>query len=463
MKIAAAYIRVSTEDQTELSPDSQIKKIREYAEAHGYIVPDEYVFHDDGISGRSTKKRQGFNHMIALAKSNPIPFEAILVWKFSRFARNREDSIVFKSMLKKRGISVISISEAVGDDKMSILVESLIEAMDEYYSVNLSEEVIRGMSEKVSRGKPVSIAPLGYKIENGEFIVDEDTAPVVRRIYNEAISGKPCREIATDLNLDGIKTRKGKPFENRTVLYILRNPVYAGYIRWDTAGRGSRGFYRDGTETLVKGTHEAIIKKEDFDTVQNLVKPKVKYMRNNPIKHEYMLRGVVRCSSCGATLCYSSKDRLQCYAYSHGGCNKSHSTSISALNTAVIQGLKDDLENFGTGENNQPIKLIRNTDSLIRKEELKLKRAEDAYLAGIDSLSEYAAKKKEITDKIEALQFEAKNLDFTPRTRKSMKELIKVLESPDETEASKNKALKSLVKYVIYDRDTNSITIQYFL
>ena len=464
MKIAAAYIRVSTEDQTELSPDSQVKKIREYAETHGYVVPDEYIFHDDGISGRSTKKRQGFNHMIALAKSNPIPFEAILVWKFSRFARNREDSIVFKSMLKKRGISVISISEAVGDDKMSILVESLIEAMDEYYSVNLSEEVIRGMAEKVSRGKPVSIPPLGYKIENGEFIIDEETAPIVRRIFNEALAGKPCRNIAMDLNSDGIRTRRGNLFENRTVLYLLRNPVYAGYIRWDNSGRGSRGFYRDGTETLVKGSHDVIINKEDFDTVQNLIKPKVKYMRTDAIKNDFMLRGIVRCSDCGATLVHSGANRLQCYAYAHGKCDKSHSVSIDALNAVVIQALKNDLEAFNLNNSDKPLKLIRDTDNLIKKEQQKLKRAEEAYLAGIDSLAEYGEKKKAITATIEQLQQETRNTaEYTPRTRKTMKELIRVLESPDETEASKNRALKAIVKAVIYNRDTNSITIQYFL
>ncbi len=152
MKIAAAYVRVSTEDQTELSPTSQIKQIREYAKNHGYIVPNEFVFADEGISGKNTQKRPAFNRMIGLAKTKPKPFECILLWKYSRFARNREDSIVYKSMLRKQlGIDVISISENLGDDKMSILIEALIEAMDEYYSINLAEEVKRGMTERVSK------------------------------------------------------------------------------------------------------------------------------------------------------------------------------------------------------------------------------------------------------------------------------------------------------------------------
>ena len=152
MKTAAAYIRVSTDDQVEYSPASQLDKIREYAKRNGYILPDEYVYMDEGISGRHTAKRAAFNRMIGAAKQKPKPFDAILLWKFSRFARNREDSIVYKSMLRKQcGIDVISISENVGDDKMSVLIEALIEAMDEYYSINLSEEVKRGMTEKASR------------------------------------------------------------------------------------------------------------------------------------------------------------------------------------------------------------------------------------------------------------------------------------------------------------------------
>ena len=100
MKVAAAYIRVSTDDQLEYSPDSQLEKIRLYAERNQILLPKEFIFVDEGISGRKTKNRPAFNEMIGLAKRNPKPFDVILVWKFSRFARNREDSIVYKSMLK---------------------------------------------------------------------------------------------------------------------------------------------------------------------------------------------------------------------------------------------------------------------------------------------------------------------------------------------------------------------------
>ena len=133
MKTAAAYIRVSTEEQTEFSPDSQIKKIREYAKSHDIHIPEEYVFLDEGISGRSAAKRPAFQRMIKMARQTPRPFEVILVWKFSRFARNRQDSILYKSMLRKEcGVDVVSITEQLSKEPTAILIEALLEAMDEY-------------------------------------------------------------------------------------------------------------------------------------------------------------------------------------------------------------------------------------------------------------------------------------------------------------------------------------------
>ena len=116
MKTGAAYIRVSTDEQVEFSPDSQLRAIKNYAEGHDIIIPEDYIFIDEGISGRKADKRPSFQQMICTAKLRPKPFDVILLWKFSRFARNREDSIVYKSMLRKQcGIEVISVSEQLSE------------------------------------------------------------------------------------------------------------------------------------------------------------------------------------------------------------------------------------------------------------------------------------------------------------------------------------------------------------
>ena len=117
-RIAAAYIRVSTEEQTELSPASQLVEIRKWAGNNGWIVPDEFVFMDEGISGRKVAGRDAFRRLIGTAKSKPKPFDAILLWKFSRFARNRDDAVFYKSVLRKQlHIEVISISEPIAEGK----------------------------------------------------------------------------------------------------------------------------------------------------------------------------------------------------------------------------------------------------------------------------------------------------------------------------------------------------------
>ena len=117
---------------------------------------------DEAESGKTTA-RPAFREMVSAARRNPNPFDAILVWKYSRFARSREDSIVFKTMLKKKGIRVISMSEPSEDTPTGKLLEAMIESLDEFYSANLGEEVTRGMRESASRGFYLSAVALGYR------------------------------------------------------------------------------------------------------------------------------------------------------------------------------------------------------------------------------------------------------------------------------------------------------------
>ena len=269
MKIAAAYLRVSTERQDEYSLDSQLKLIRDYAAKNDYIVPDEFIFVDDGISGRSAKKRTQFQNMVGWAKEKDRPFEAILVWKFSRFARNQEESIVYKSMLSRCGVSVVSISEPLAEGPFGSLIERILEWMDEFYSIRLSGEVKRGMAEKVSRGEPVTIPSFGYDIV-GKTYVPNAHAETVRRIYADFLSGKGITAIARELGLEGVRTRRGNKPENRWVQYILENPVYIGKLRWSSDGKAnySRGC-ASSSAFLADGDHEHIVDLDTWQAVQD--------------------------------------------------------------------------------------------------------------------------------------------------------------------------------------------------
>lgn len=471
MKTAAAYIRVSTDDQTEYSPSSQLEKIREYAKRNDYILPDEYIFIDEGISGRTTK-RPAFNKMIGTAKTSPKPFDAILLWKFSRFARNREDSIVYKSMLRKQcGIDVISISENIGDDKMSVIMEAMIEAMDEYYSINLGEEVRRGMNEKVQRGEAVTIPSFGYDIENGQYIPNPETAPVVRNIFADFLDGKGLVTIARELNENGYRTRRGNRFENRTVRYMLKNPVYIGKIRWTPTGKANHR--KDCKDTLIiDGTHEPIVSKEIFDKVQEkLSKGSVKYMRETA-KEPFMLQGLVRCSDCGATLCMSvNHTSLQCYAYAHGKCNVSHSISLKKINALVLQTMDRCIETSSFHlEITSRTKPDENIPLLISREEKKLERIKDAYENGVYTLDEYKKSRDSVQNKINELEEkfrtqQSEQTDEQAEMAKFRDKLIPVmpsLKTPAVPESMKNSILKSFVRRIVFDRSKCDVEIFFY-
>ncbi len=478
MKTAAAYIRVSTDDQIEYSPDSQLKAIRKYAKEHELILPEEFVFIDEGISGRKADKRPSFQRMIGTAKLKPKPFDVILLWKFSRFARNRQDSIVYKSMLRKQcGIDVVSISEQLGEDNTSILIEALIEAMDEYYSLNLAEEVKRGMNEKFSRGGVVSQPPFGYQVQGGVFVPDAANAPIVQMIYSDYLSGMGVRQIAAKLNDMGVRSAKGNLFEDRTIEYILTNPTYIGKLRRSKHGRDNLDRFHQNTDNtlIIDGRHEAIISPDTFQTVQErLAESKrlfTRYARQEPV--EFMLKGLVRCDNCGSTLTYIAASKsLQCHQYAKGACKVSHSITLKKINAAVIERLKSDFEsqNFDIDFASAPApNSSPDLTAIIEREKKKLARVREAYEAGIDTLDEYRENKQKIQARIEELEAQAN--ESKPQTAEDINKAIKgkiiagleILESEDASETLKNITLRSFVDRIIYFKPRGIIEIFYKL
>lgn len=365
MLVGAAYIRVSTEDQIEFSPDSQLKRILEYAQHNNIQIPREYVFIDEGISGRTASKRPAFLRMIQLARTEH-PFQQILVWKFSRFARNRQDSIFYKSMLRKDcGIDVISITEPLNQDPTSILIEALLEAMDEYYSVNLAEEVRRGMQERFSRGRAVSIPPFGYRMGREGFEAQPEQAVWIPVIFQDYANGKSVREIAARLNQEGVKTSRGNRFQSRNIIYILNNPVYLGKLRKrcqrPSEAMSSNGHplsvppsfhdrnYLFATMEFVDGNHVPLVDPVIWKQVQDrlyqeytgvaISKPVVS--ASSKSKACYYLQKMVYCSCCDHYLVQIRKgSAFQCSAYNHGSCSESHYIKREYLEALVLDAIQ---------------------------------------------------------------------------------------------------------------------------
>lgn len=206
------YARFSSHSQTEQSIEGQLQVCYEYAKKNGYTVVGEYI--DRAISG-TTDNRPEFLRMIE--DSNKKLFEYVLVYQLDRFARNRYDSATYKAKLKKNGVRVLSAKENISDDASGILVEGLLESMAEYYSAELAQKIRRGMDingEKcLCTGGNIA---LGFKVDKDKhFIIDEDTAPVVVRIFEMYASGKTVTQICEKLNAEHITTSRGVPFNKK--------------------------------------------------------------------------------------------------------------------------------------------------------------------------------------------------------------------------------------------------------
>lgn len=470
MKVAAAYIRVSTDDQAEYSPASQLEKIRFYAERNQILLPKEFIFVDEGISGRKTKNRPAFNEMIGLAKRKPKPFDVILVWKFSRFARNREDSIVYKSMLRKEhNIDVVSVSEDIGDDKLSILIEAIIEAMDEFYSINLAEEVKRGMTEKAKRGGVLSIPGFGYKVENGEYIVVPEEAEIIRKVFNDYVNGKGLLTIAKELNAMGVRTHRGNKIENRTVEYWLNNPVYIGKTRWNPDGKLSRNYTAD-TAIITDGPHEPIIDIETWDKAQKRMQEQKarfrKFFNSDRKGLSHWLTGILRCEKCGKVLSYQG-GYFGCSERSRGKCDGVGYIKAEKIAKIILNILSEmELPNVEMefAEPNSAKEVNINDDSRIisaqvQRLEIRLERVKLAYEDGVDTLEEYKAKKKAITDEIDKLNemleqaHEEEPKEEVKLNKKELRRLTEVLKDADVSNVEKNNMARTIFKEIIKGGD----------
>lgn len=414
MQYGACYIRVSTEEQTEFSPDAQLKAIMAYAKKNDILISERHIYTDEGISGRRADKRPAFMRMIAAAKTKPKPFDVILVHKFDRFARSREDSVVYKSLLKKEaGIKVVSITESIEDDKFSVILEAMLEAMAEYYSLNLSEEVKKGMTEKATRGEYQSAPPFGYNVVNKLLIVEPEEARYVKFIFEQFSGNKMgLRQLAAYLNDLGIRTKRGNPFENRTIEYILNNPLYAGKVRWTPTGKTRRNFHNPDS-IIAQGGHEPIISNELWEAAQKALGEQKalfgKYQKPNAVLKTW-LKGLVRCSSCGSVLVQSGAQYLQCNGYAKGACRVSHCINMHALENAVVERLKEtypgklEISIVPKAQDKEKMHKYNLLLERMNKLDFREERIKNAFQDGIDSLEEYKANKQKIEADKSALQ-----------------------------------------------------------
>ncbi|MHC1750694.1 MAG: recombinase family protein [Cellulosilyticaceae bacterium] len=486
---AALYIRVSTDDQLEFSPDAQRRALIEYAKKNNMLISEEHIFIDEGITGTSVNKRKAFQKMISMAKKKPKPFDAILVHKFDRFARSREDSVVYKSLLRKDcGIKVISITEQLEDDKFSVILEAMLEAMAEYYSLNLADEVMKGMSEKARKGRIQADAPYGYKLENSEYIVIDDEAKVINLMFEQVANGTGLTCVCRNLLNMGVTAKRGGRWTPKRVKYAIQNPVYIGKLRWNyTTHKNGRKINDPSDWIIVDGSHQSIITNDLFENAnKNLIQASSSVTRrphNTAIKH--WASGLLRCSECNTTLVYNevlrkkggARSSFRCNHYNKGSCNTANYIRVEKIEVAIKNAFKshlDQIEKYKLGQMELPI-TRKNIDKSERellelqleKIKNKYKFAKNAYLAEIDTLEEYKETKQllskeeqNILDKLSSLKNTTQDIVII---KNNIITALDLLDDESKSIEEKNAFLKSFIERIVVNVTLDTIRVYYYL
>ena len=477
-KTGAIYIRVSTDKQEELSPDAQLRLLMDYAKTNHTDIPMEYIFQDNGISGRKANKRPAFQQMIALAKSKEHPIDTIIVWKFSRFARNQEESIVYKSLLKKNNVDVVSVSEPLIDGPFGSLIERIIEWMDEYYSIRLSGEVMRGMTQNAIRGHYQSDAPIGYRSPGNKKPPEKDpkTVQIPIMMKDLLLSGSSLLQIARKLNEQGYRTKHGNLWDARGVRYVLENPFYAGISRWNYTDRGRQ--LKPADEVIyTKGNWEPLWDKATLEEIKKHLTMNMRKAKSRDVSTaKHWLSGLLICSSCGGTLAYSGTKNsrgFQCWKYTKGFCNESHYIGIRPIEKMVIEYLESILHSpaivytvISSASADADSKLA-DLEKQLQTVENKEKRIKAAYLNEIDSLEEYKANKAALLKERAAIEKNIKLLtisntdmskeEMDKKMKQNISALLTVLQDDSADYVQKGNMMRNVVDHIVFDRGNTSL------
>lgn len=463
----ALYIRVSTGKQEELSPDAQKRLLLDYAKKNEIYIDKNHIYMENGISGKQADKRPAFQRMIAAAKGKPRPFDVILVWKFSRFARNQDESAFYKSILRKKcGVDVISITEPIMDGMYGRLIEMIIEWSDEFYSYNLAQEVSRGMSEKALRGGYQSTPCLGYRaVGDGKpHVLDEQEYKIIQYIFDQYdLRYLDTTTIAHNANRIGYRTKRGNIFEKRSIERILKNPFYAGQVTWNGI--------------TFHGSHETRLDLERFQ--KRLTRMNSEYRplkRRNVSSCSHWLSGLVKCPVCGSTLAFNRVGKkgksnfFYCWKYAKG----IHQGSVSIAEKKLIRHVMQYFEKILSGsdfeykfrssidpEQSNEITLLREELSKLDSRE---RRIHIAYENEVDTLEEYKENKSRLKGEREALQqtIDTYTTNDSVTISKSearckVRNVYDVISNPDIDYQTKGTLMRSIVEKIVYDKENQRL------
>jgi len=341
MTKAVAYCRYSSELQRDgYSIEAQLQAIKEFCLKEGYTLVDTYI--DEARSGTSDE-RESFQKMIR--DSSTHSFDVVIVHKLDRFARNRYDSAVYKKLLRDNGVTLVSVLERLSDDPESIILESVLEGMNEYYSKNLSRETRKGLYQRAKQGKACGNIPLGLSTDkDGRFIICPEEVPIVKEIFSRVASGEKLGSIASDLNERGLSGKRKAKFSYHALQKIIKNELYVGRYVYSWGG---------ATPVVVEGVVEPIIDSNLFALANSKLKEHTNPAYRRHRVEDYVLTGFLYCGKCGHHYCghtSSYKVKGKTYTYHRYRCTGSTKGTCKApvidkdrLESAVFKAIERDM------------------------------------------------------------------------------------------------------------------------
>ncbi|MBP1574299.1 MAG: recombinase family protein [Oscillospiraceae bacterium] len=442
---AALYARFSSANQQEQSIDGQFRVMEDYCRKNGVIIVKKYA---DEAKSATTDKRPQFQQMVSDSYNHE--FDTVLVYKFDRFARNRFDHAIYQRILNKNGVTLYSVIENLDDSPESIMMQSVISGMNEFYSADLSRNTKRGLRETALKAKTTGgIAPLGYDIdpETGKYIINEKEAEAVNIIFSMYAKGFGYGAIIKELNRQGFLTKAGRPFVKSSLYSILTNPKYNGtYVYNRRASKSPTGTrndhsYKDYSSLIVvEGGCPRLVDEETFNAVTKRIKEnKCIGGRVSPKheKEEYLLTGKVRCIECNHSMIgnmrFSGRNKekyvtYRCPTHSNICSNKEINRDYLErytiyllenyiLNRKSLSNIKKNILKYATTATQVLEKSYEEIDAEIARNAEELKNVADAVAAGlissalIERLNKLESEKEELFEKRSKLSFLSTNPD----------------------------------------------------
>ena len=475
---AAVYIRYSSENQRDgYSVEYQLDECKKYIKEHGFSFEKAYI--DEAVSGKSTNNRDAFFSLLSDVKNGL--YDVVIVYKYSRFARNLMEATLYRQQIEKHGAKLISAMERIDDSTPEgRMMRNIIMTMDEYYSDNLSTFVQSSMYTAAKQGKYLGgNPPYGFQIsENGEFIENKAEADIVRRVFDLRAAGAMPADILRIFLDEGVRGRGGKPFTQQLLNKIVRSEKYIGTYKYKVKGYDP---------VYIENAFAPIVDKKTWDAVQILIDKNKNAKKTAPKgrarKNVYPLTGKIFCACCGEPFTGNNKGNGIAY-YTCRGQDKLHICKNGSVLKPVLEDyvfgkikelilsenhvdeiariVLDTLDSSAADENIEAdIKALKKEKAAIER---KLENLLDLMLDGEISKELLTRKSDVLQAELKTVETSLKAKEFTASTavtfdgiRAFLLDMIKQLETADDN--VKKAIAAQFVDKIIVNKDDVTVRL----